>query len=156
MFERFTERARRSLFAARARTIERDGDSITREDLVAGILVAAPDTLAALASHPTDALPPSETPQAFWQRLQSASAAAAAGREIPFSAEVKIILGRAVQEADALGQTAVRPEHLVAAILREPESPAARMLLEAGITLAKIRQRLVGLGDEAAPADEAE
>jgi ATP-dependent Clp protease ATP-binding subunit ClpC len=147
MFERYTERARRSLFAARARTVEREGDAITGEDLVGGILVAAPDTLAALASHPTDALTSGETPEAFWSRLQSAPAAhlASANREIPFSAAVKVVLERAVQEAEALGQKAVHPEHLVAALLREPESPAARLLLDAGITLAKVRQRLVTL-----------
>lgn len=153
MFERFTEPARRCLFVARSRTVERDGDAISGEDLVGGMLVAAPDALAALVSHPTESLTPPETMRAFLRRLEANKAfwADRAGRQIPFSAAVKQAIERAVQEADALGQRWVRPEHLLAALLREPESAIARTLLDSGITLAQVRLRLAGFSDQDSP-----
>ena len=42
MFERFDDDARRSLFFARAETTERDGESISTEDLLDGIALGAP------------------------------------------------------------------------------------------------------------------
>lgn len=147
MFERFTEEARRVLFA-RARTSERNGETITSEDLLGGIVVAAPNLVLRFASEHLDALTPRETAEDFMRRLFSDEATwvAKARKEIPFSAAVKLAVERAVQEADDLGDNSVRPEHLLLGLLRDEETLAWRTLHEAGVRLREVR-RVLGEDD---------
>ena len=75
MFDRFTEEARRSLFFARAKAGERDGDEITAEDLLEGILLSAPESVLRFvtaerdASQPKESLQSAESVEAWMWRL---------------------------------------------------------------------------------------
>jgi len=139
MFERFTEDARRSLFFARAKAAERQGDVITPDDFLAGILLSAPHVLTRLGAQVTDIS--TETAEDFMERTFS-TIAARTSQEIPFSQQTKMAIGRAAEEADQLGHEAIRPEHLLVGILRDESSDAWRTLHKAGVTLREARRSL--------------
>ena len=141
MFERFTDEARRALFYARARTAERDGDAITNEDLLDGLLLAAPDAITRFAA--ADALLPRETAEEFIERAERGDTwGRHARKEIPFSPSAKLVLDRALQEANDLGHADLRPEHLLVGLLPDEGSEAWRMLHEAGVRLTAVRRAL--------------
>jgi ATP-dependent Clp protease ATP-binding subunit ClpA len=139
VFERFTEDARHALFFARAKAAERQGDVITPEDFLAGILLSAPHVMTRLGGRVPDM--PTETAEDFMERSFS-TIAARTSKEIPFSQETKTALGRAAEEADELGHKPIRPEHLLLGILRDESSEAWRTLHEAGVTLREARRMM--------------
>jgi ATP-dependent Clp protease ATP-binding subunit ClpC len=146
MFERFDEDARRSLFFARGVAAERDGDEITSEDLLGGIVMGAPHAVARFASQQTDNLVRRETGEQFLRRVfgDERAQTGAASKAIPFSAAVKLAIERGVQEADDLRHTTVLPEHLLLGLLRDEKTQAWRTLHEAGVSLREVR-RIMGL-----------
>jgi ATP-dependent Clp protease ATP-binding subunit ClpA len=154
MFERFTEEARRSLFFARAKTLERDGDAISTEDLLGGLLLATPDAIVRFAS--SDHLRPDETGEEFFERVghRRPEWTAKASREIRFSAAASMALEKAVQEADALGHTFIRPEHLLLGLLRDEGTEAWRTLHGAGVSLRDVRRTLGEEGDRGEPPSD--
>ena len=62
MFERFTEAARQSLFCARFKAEERNGDAIAAQDLLGGLLMAAPNGILRFASQDAEILRPAGWP----------------------------------------------------------------------------------------------
>jgi ATP-dependent Clp protease ATP-binding subunit ClpA len=151
MFERFTEPARRALFFARAKTSERDGDEISTEDLLGGLLLAVPDAVVRFAS--SDSLRPAETGEEFFDRVEHRSPEwmAKTRREIRFSAAAQTALLKTVEEADALGHTFIRLEHLLLGLLRDEGTEAWRTLHEAGVRLREVRRILGEEGDSGEP-----
>jgi ATP-dependent Clp protease ATP-binding subunit ClpA len=143
MFERFTDDARRTLFFARAKTTQRSGDSITPEDLLGAIVWGTPDVIARLAPQAIETLTPAETADEFMSRLaHDETLNARTRKEIPFSKATRLVLQRAVEEADALGHNAIRPEHLLLGLLRDESTAAWRTLQDARVTLRELRRRL--------------
>lgn len=135
MFERYTADARRALFFARYKTTERDGESISTEDLLAGIVLGSPESIQKLTSSRPDAVPPTETGEQFLDRMtQDAEVEMRSRKELPFSGAAERVIMLAVQEADALGHRHVRPEHLILALLRVTDTDAYRRLRGAGLT----------------------
>jgi len=101
MFERYTEDSRRALFFARAKSAERGGDSIAADDLLGGIVWSSPHLVARVIPKLTDSLPSKETAEDLMRRLHNHKVSfGAISKEIPFSEEAKLILGRGAQEAD--------------------------------------------------------
>lgn len=144
MFERFTEEATRALFFGRVQTADRDGDEITSEDLLGGILMGAPGAVAQLAPTLLPAAPPEATEE-FMQRGERWRMLTA--RQVPFSPDARLALERATQEADDLRHHDVRPEHLLLGILRDERTEAWRTLNESGVTLREMR-RILGEGGD--------
>lgn len=143
MFERFTEDARRALFFARAETAQRQGDSITPEDLLAGILWALPNAIGYLGSDSSTTITRMERADDFFSRVAEDQAwNAHASKEIRFSEAAKLVLMRAGEEADALRHKPIRPEHLILGVLRDETSEASRTLNRAGVTLRQARRIL--------------
>jgi ATP-dependent Clp protease ATP-binding subunit ClpA len=143
MFERFNEDARRAVFFARLKTLDRDGDMITSEDLLSGIVMAVPDVVVRFASQRTDALTPREVVEDFMRRLEDQPTwITRASKEIPFSVALRLVLERAIQEANDLGHKTVRPEHLLLGLLRDENTEAWRTLQEAGVRLREVRRIL--------------
>jgi ATP-dependent Clp protease ATP-binding subunit ClpC len=135
MFERYTEDARRALFFARYKTTERDGDSISSEDLLAWIVLGAPDVIQQLTSSRPNALPSTEAGAQFLERMsQDAGIRVRSRKELPFSRAARQAIELAVQEADALGHRQVHPEHLILALLRATDTDTSQRLLKAGLT----------------------
>lgn len=154
MFERFNEDARRAVFFARVSTSERDSDTITSEDLLSGIVIAVAGVLVRFASQPTDALTRAKAVEDFMLRLEDQpNWITRASKEIPFSVAVKLVLERAVQEADDLAHTTIRPEHLLLGLLRDENTEAWRTLQEAGVRLREVRRIM---GEEPSDGSRAE
>ena len=104
MFERFTYLARQSLFCALYRAEERNGDAISTEDLLGGLMMAAPNLLR-LASQDAELLRPAVTRDQLLARMRDELVAGGNTlrmREIPFSSSLKLTFERSVQEADDL------------------------------------------------------
>lgn len=141
MFERYTERARRTLFFARYEAIQFGSMTIETEHLLLGLvrpkaglasLILAdaglsPDTVRHVQAHPTAG-----------ERLSTSI-------EIPFSVEVKRALGFAAEEADRLHHGHIGTEHLLLGLIREERSMAAAILRENGLELQKVRDAIVPL-----------
>ena len=143
MFERFTEDARRALFFARATTSQRQGDAITPEDLLAGVVWVVPNVIGRFSSDPTSVPAPTESANDFMTRITETDTwQAHSSKEIRFGDATKLALERAAHEADALGHKPIGAEHLILGLLRDESSEAWRILHRAGVTLREARRIL--------------
>ncbi len=144
MFERFTQQARQSLLFARAKTSDRDGEEISAEDLVVGLLRATPDTVLRFASQAAaDRIRPRDDGEQWLLRVETRDDfKTPLNREIPFSAAAKTVIERAVEEANALNHQFVRPEHVLLGLLRDEDTEVWRTLNEAGVRLREVRRVL--------------
>ena len=125
MFERFTAEARKALFAAR-RSAEASGRAeIDPEHLLAGVLAVASECIG------------SERTAAVLARLEAstvpADRPAPAPELIPFSTSTKRCLASTSDRAEQLGHR-VRSEHLLAALLVDASTDAAKALMSAGVS----------------------
>ena len=139
MFERYPPSSVRALFVAKSLALSARAESIDVEHLVAGAVEAWPAA------------------GSFRAEVLARVGLAVAGHvpevdetEIPFSALVKWLLHRAMIEADALGHHRIRPEHLLLAVLEEPECSAFAIMREAGLD----RELLVRTATEDAKVDD--
>jgi ATP-dependent Clp protease ATP-binding subunit ClpA len=144
MFERYTERARRTIFVARYEAAELGAQEIDNEHLLLGLIRESHHLLRylpdldyidmlrneVLATAPPRAINPSPN--------------------IPMAAAAKRCLAYAAEEAEALGHQNVGTEHLFLALLREPESSVAKICMKFGAELDKARQLLIASDFEAA------
>ena len=141
MFERYTEPARRALFYARYETSHLGGNAITSEHLLLGILHEPRDVIAGIFARARVDVP---ALQSEIRRQCAAGAKVPTPIEIPFADDTKRILYGAAAVADSLGFDSIGPEHLVLAILSEPMTGAADILLRNGILLADARREIAG------------
>ncbi len=72
--------------------------------------------------------------------------------EIPLAPETKRLLAYAYEESETLQHRHIGTEHLLLGLLREDGTPAAKVLLERGLTLAKLRRRVASGGSEFSPS----
>jgi ATP-dependent Clp protease ATP-binding subunit ClpC len=148
MFERFTEKARRTLFFARCVASERGGVDIQPEDLLRGAIVAAPELLQDAVGDVIRPLVGFDTEELMLLRFRSRSRTLTpTTQEIPFSAAAKRVLHTAAVEADQLDHVHIRPAHLLLGLLREEGTDAWTMLRQAGLDLRGLRQTLAESGD---------
>jgi hypothetical protein len=144
MFERYTQDARRVLFFARAKTGERNGDEIAPEDLLDGLLLAAPELVRRYTTSDNDVLRPAESAEAAINRWfhPGGSPDPRMTRETPFGHQVKDVLITAAEEADALGHREIEPVHLLLGLLHDENTDAWRRLSGCGISRGSIRDAL--------------
>jgi len=64
--------------------------------------------------------------------------------QLPFTPSAKRVLERSVEEARALGQE-IGPEHLLLALLGEPDGVASQVLADLGLELGAVRERIAEL-----------
>jgi enamine deaminase RidA (YjgF/YER057c/UK114 family) len=147
MFERYTEKSRRTLFFARYEASQLGGLSIDPVHLLLGVL-REPTAAAQLARH--SRVPIEQLREEVVSRM-TVRKKVAASVEIPFSAEMHRILHFAAEEADRLLDRAIGTEHLVLGILREEQCAAASVLTEHGIRLDALRDQVAA--DRKALAD---
>jgi quinol monooxygenase YgiN len=136
MFERYTERARRVLFFARYEASQLGSPSIGPEHLLLGILHEGGGLAARICR---DAgldflLVHLEVARAFEDRPKISTSV-----EMPLSAPSKAALKLAEAEADALKHAHIGTEHLLLALLAEPESLAGGILTRGGLRLEPAR-----------------
>jgi ATP-dependent Clp protease ATP-binding subunit ClpA len=142
MFERYTERARRVLFFARYEASQLGSLSIETEHLLLGLFREGKGLTGRIFARVHLSLEnvrkEIENRTVFHEKVSTSV-------EIPFSLEVKRVLGFAAEEADRLRHNYIGTEHLLLGILREERSVAGSLLMEKGMRLHAVRGDIVTL-----------
>jgi ClpA/ClpB-like protein len=142
MFQRFTDKARRTVVLAQEEARELSHDHIGTEHLLLGLLrestgVAATAlnslgvSLAAVRARVADAEPQSP--------------GRAASGHIPFTREAKRTLELSLRESLQLGHDCIGTEHILLGLVREPGCRAAAIMSELGADQAAITHRVLEL-----------
>ncbi len=141
MFERYTEKARRTIFFARYEASQFGSPYIETEHLLLGLCREASGMLIRLA-----------TVENAFESLRSQVESrtpprhgASASVDLPLSNECKRVLAYAAEEAERLAHRHIGAEHLLLGLLREKGCYAAELLSERGITLESARTFAQGL-----------
>jgi ATP-dependent Clp protease ATP-binding subunit ClpA len=145
-FERYTGRARRSIFFARYEAGQSGSATIESGHLLLGALreiglwyelfLPAPGSLDAIRAEVDRNAKrhPGHTP--------GAETGTAASVDLPLSEETSRALAYAVEEAGQMNQPRVGPEHLLLGLLREEDCLAARLMRTRGADPARARKIL--------------
>lgn len=134
MFERYTEKARRTVFFARYEASQLGSAYIETEHILLGLLREDVSLLTRLL--------PNLSAQALREELTSRLArgsSVATSVDLPLSKESKNLLTDAAEEANRLSDSYIGTEHLLLALLRAPETYAAQVLHQNGARLAELR-----------------
>ena len=136
MFERFTEKGRRTIFFARYEASQYGSPEIDTEHLLLGLLRENKALYRWL---------PKKTPDAIRQRVDDHSRRRpkiSTAIDLPLTEAAKRILKHAMGEADRLSHKHIGTEHLFLGLLDEEGCFAAELLREGGADAASIRQQL--------------
>jgi ATP-dependent Clp protease ATP-binding subunit ClpA len=142
MFERYTEKARRTIFFARYEASHHGSSQIESEHLLLGLL-RENRTLASLGTVDFDHLRQQIEQQTPVQPVVGTSV------DLPLSNECKRILAYAAEEAERFRHLHIGTEHLLLGMLREPNCKAAAILTREGVRLEAMRARV-----QSSPAQE--
>ena len=144
MFERYTSRARRTIFVARYEAAELGAQEIENEHLLLGLIRESHHLLRYLPSLD------------YIDTLRNDILATISSKEInsspniPLSLAAKRALMYAEEEAESLGHQNIGTEHLFLGLLREADSTTAKVCLKHGAELVKARQLLIASDFESA------
>jgi len=139
MFERFTDRARRSVVAAQEEARQLNDKHIGTEHLLLGLLTE-PDAIAGqvlaqlgigLAATRADVA-----------AIVGTGGGSPSGH-IPFTARAKKVLELALREALQLGHNYIGTEHILLGLVREGEGVAAQILTTRGAALDRVRNLVI-------------
>jgi hypothetical protein len=139
MFERYTEKARRSIFFARYEASQYGSYVIETEHLLLGLIrenkslyrwlpKSSPEQIRRRIEECTVKQPPTET-----------------SVDLPLSSTAKHALKHAADEADLLSHKHIGTEHLFLGLLHEPTSFAAQLMIEGGAEAGTIRSQISDL-----------
>lgn len=138
MFERFTEKARRVIFFARYEASQYGNSRyIETEHLLLGILRECPKMLPKLLAKNLQTEIRGEVEKRITRGERIPTSV-----EMPLSEDGRKALDFAKEAADRLGHHMIKPEHLLAGILRLKKGLAAQMLEARGITSEAIQAEL--------------
>ncbi len=152
MFERYTERARRVLFFARYEASQFGTLTIETEHLLLGIVRESRGLTTRLLQH-SDASP-DRIREAVSSRMPVFRERIPTSVEMPFGADLKRALGYAAEEADKLGHSYIGTEHLLLALLRDPNTVAGSVLASMGVEYVGVRSRLIELLQQSAASTQ--
>ena len=141
MFGQFTEKARRVVIHAQDEARRMGHNFVGTEHLLLG-LIRETNSLPAkiLQSIGLDL----ETVRAEVLKATGRGPAIGPNEEVTFTPRAKkVVLELAGEEARALNQNYIGPEHLLLGLIREGEGVAAQVLLAAGADLNKVRHQLM-------------
>jgi len=138
MFERYTEKARRSIFFARYEASQVGSPTIETEHLLLGLLRED----RALANRFMQSLGSEESVRKQIEAHTVIREKVATSVDVPLSNEGKRVLAYAAEEAERLGHKHIGTEHLLLGLLREEKCFAAQLLTERGVKLKEIREEL--------------
>jgi ATP-dependent Clp protease ATP-binding subunit ClpC len=161
VFETFSERARRIVFAARVKAGARGGAAIEAGDLLVGLILEdqgmletavlpkaglGTDTFANSSSVHTPFFSSTQAQDllASLEKLLPQSEPIATTVEIPVSLSARRALQSGKDLQVRLHHSKVEPLHLLAAALAEESSPGVQLLRDAGVTEEKVRLALGG------------
>src|SRR6266481_9188201 len=144
MFERYTETARKVVFAARYEASQFGSEYIETEHLLLGILRSdAPLVLRLLkASEKIESIR-DQIEKQFTRREKVSTSV-----DLPLSLECKRVLAYGAEEAERLNHEHIAVEHLLLGLLREEKSFAADILHERGLRLSQVREEIARSSSE--------
>lgn len=145
MFERYTERARRTVFFARYEAAQLGAREIDTEHLLLGLVRES--------HHLLRFFPMADNLEAIRNTILALtpSREVNSSPDIPLTTAAKRTLTYAMEEADSLGHPNIGTEHLFLGLLREPDTMAGKVCAKHGAELVKARQ-LIMSSDEGTPA----
>ena len=136
MFERYTEKARRTIFFARYEGSLFGSSQIEAEYLLLGLL--REDKVLANRFLRSHAAVESIREQIEAHRAPGEKVSTSV--DLPLSNECKRVLAYGAEEAERLNQRYIGTEHLLLGLLREKKSFAAQLLDQRGLTLNLVRE----------------
>jgi len=139
MFERFTERARRTVVLAQEEARMLEHNYIGTEHILLGLIhegegVAARALESLGISH--------EAVRRQVEEIIGRGQHASSGH-IPFTPRAKKVLELSLREALQLGHTYIGTEHILLGLIREGDGVAAQVLVRLGADLNRTRQRVI-------------
>jgi ATP-dependent Clp protease ATP-binding subunit ClpA len=148
MFQRFTDQARRVVTLAQEEARMLRHNRIGTEHILLG-LIQVDDGIAAAS---LEALGISRA--AVREQVEEIIGTGrwAPPVNIPYAPQAKRVLDMSLREALALGHHTIGTEHILLGLIREGESPAARVLASLGAELGLVRQQVLELLQD--PPDE--
>lgn len=153
MFERFTDRARRVLVYAQQEASLLKHGFIGTEHLLLGLMDEG-EGVAARALHRQGL-----TIEAIREKVDEVvSSTSDFPSSPPFTPRAKKVLELSLREALQLGHNYIGTEHMLLGLIRESEGAAARVLVNLGTDLARLRQDVIeilaGIPEPERPPDE--
>jgi ATP-dependent Clp protease ATP-binding subunit ClpA len=139
-FERYTEKARRSVFFARYEAHQSGAPAIEPHHLLLGILREMEMDRYRFLGSEISLGKVREQLSAY----TGATAKPPSGVDLPLAELTRLALDLGAEEAGQTGWTRISPEHLLLGLLRIPDCLAARILFERGADPVRIRQVLSG------------
>jgi hypothetical protein len=130
MFERYVEKARRSIFFARYEASAYGSPTIETEHLLLGLLREDKELLTQMSLQDGDLRALRQRVESLMQRHVPLPGSA----DLPLSGACKRALSYAAKEADKFHHTTIDPRHLMLGLLRSENTTAAKVLGEIGIT----------------------
>jgi ATP-dependent Clp protease ATP-binding subunit ClpC len=141
VFDRFTDRARRVLVLAQEEAHRLDHGFIGTEHLLLGLIsegegvaARALESLGLSLSAVRDRV----------EHLIGDSGGPATGSP-PFTPRAKKVLELSLREALGLGHNYIGTEHMLLGLVREGEGVASQVLVDSGVDLTRVRQKVVEL-----------
>jgi hypothetical protein len=138
MFERYTEKARRTIFFARYEASQFGSSQIETEHLLLGVFREDNE----LASHFLKSPVKLEAIRRSVMECSKTRPYISTGVDLPLSGESKRVLDYAAEESARMNDKHIDTSHLLLGLLREEKSFAARLLGEQGLTLDSLRARV--------------
>jgi enamine deaminase RidA (YjgF/YER057c/UK114 family) len=138
MFERYTEKARRTIFYARYESSQFGSPYIETEHLLLGLLREN-------KALTTRYLPSSTTVESIRKQIEEHTTIRekiATSVDLPLSNDCKRVLAYAAEEALLLKHEHIGTEHLLLGLLREEKCFAAQILTERGLHLPAVREEI--------------
>ena len=144
MFERYTEKARRVIFFGRYEASQFGSPYIESEHLLMGILREDKALTNRFLRSEVAFIRKQVEDQSTVREKTSTSV------DLPLSNESKRVLAYAAEEAERLAQKHIGAEHLLIGLLREEKCFAAQILMERGLRVSEVREKLARQPHESA------
>lgn len=143
MFERYTEKARRSIFFARFEASQFGSMYIETHHLLLGLMRENAALFEPWLQKPAAA----EELRKYFEERFPARRDVATSVDLPLSHECRRALTFGAEEAGRLRHWHIGPEHLVLGLLRESDSEAAQALRRYGVELESLRSAVAASGE---------
>ncbi|HMS09835.1 MAG TPA: Clp protease N-terminal domain-containing protein, partial [Pyrinomonadaceae bacterium] len=140
MFERYSERSRRVIFFARYEALQYGSQVIAPEHLLLGLM--REDKTVGARFFPYRRSISVDTIRRDVEERISVRERIPQSAELHLSPEAKKVLFWASEESRHLKSTKIRPEHLLAGMLREEKTVAAEILFKYGVRVEDVREEI--------------
>lgn len=140
MFDRFTDRAKMAMTLARQEAQRLGHDHMGPEHMLLGLIqVGDGGAFSVLQALGADL----GTIRTDLEALLERSSNPVKLNQLPFTPSAKRVLELTMEEAGGLGHNYIGTEHLLLGLIKELDSPAARVLADVGVELEEAREELL-------------